>query len=221
MGRSVVTKASPRCPGCAQIPRWCICSSLEIPSTNLNLAVLIHHAEFYKPTSTGRLIHRLFPTSDLILYKHDIPLSRERVTQGGMETLILHPFGDSIESLSNLPEKKILLLDGNWRQAAAMLQGTASFGRKISLPMCGPSRYWLREKQEGTRYSTIEALIFLLRFTGQEEVADRCQIAFELHVYAGLLARGKKDLARAYLTNMPKNELINEVVKRLGVNITT
>ncbi len=220
MGRSVVTKASPRCPGCAQIPRWCICCDLAIPQSDLNLAVLIHHAEFYKPTSTGRLIHRLLPASDLIVFKHDLPFSKEKLTDGGKETLVLHPFGEPLDPRTNLGQSRFVLLDGNWRQAATMLQSIEGIGRKVCLPIEGPSRFWLREKQEGSRFSTMEAFIFLLKHLGQEAMASQCQIAFELHVYAGLLARGKRDLARAYYLDMPKNDLICEVVKRLGINLT-
>lgn len=154
------------------------------------------------------------------MFKHDLPFSKERLTDGGKETLILHPFGEPLDPHTNLDQARFVLLDGNWRQAATMLQSIEGVSRKICLPIGGPSRFWLREKQEGSRYSTMEAFIFLLRQLGQETLANQCQIAFELHVYAGLLARGKRDLARAYYLDMPKNDLIYQVVKRLGVNLT-
>ena len=204
MGRSVVSKASLRCSGCAQIPRWCICDAMRQLVLPLDLAVMIHHAEFYKPTSTGQLIHRIFPASDLILFKHDIPLPESSLVKQDRELLILHPFGESLSPFEDLSQSRFLLLDGNWSQAAGMLKRFDYLGRKVSLPMQGASRFWLREKQAGTRYSTIEALIFLLNHFGHLELAKQCQVIFERHVYAGLLARGKKELAAEYKWGMPQ-----------------
>jgi DTW domain-containing protein YfiP len=204
VGRSVVTKASLRCTGCAQIPRWCICDAMKQLPLPLELAVLIHHTEFYKPTSTGKLIQRIFPSSDLILFKHDLPLPDSRLLGHDKELLILHPFGDPLLVSDDLSQKRFLLLDGNWSQAAGMLKRFEALGRKVSLPMEGDSRFWLREKQAGTRYSTIEALIFLLKHLQHHELAAECQVIFERHVHAGLLARGKKDLAAEYWIGMPK-----------------
>ena len=119
--------------------------------------------------------------------------------------LILHPFGESLSPVEDLSQSRFLLLDGNWSQAAGMLKRFDPLGRKVSLPMQGASRFWLREKQAGTRYSTIEALIFLLNHFGHLELAKQCQVIFERHVYAGLLARGKKELAAEYKRGMPQS----------------
>lgn len=169
----------------------------------LDLAVLIHHTEYYKPTSTGQLIHRIFPGSERILFKHDIPMAESTIQKKDRELLILHPFGEVLSPTEDVSQARFLLLDGNWSQAAGMLKRFDHLGRKVSLPMQGASRFWLREKQAGTRYSTIEALIFLLNHLGHSPLALQCQAIFERHVHAGLLARGKKELAAEYRLGMP------------------
>ena len=80
-----------------------------------------------------------------------------------------------------------------------MSNDLGTLGTFVSLPMHGPSRYWLRGKQEGDRYSTAEAVIFLLQALGLTESSETLQVQFELHVYAGLRSRGRKQLAEQYL----------------------
>ena len=65
------------------------------------------------------------------------------------------------------------------------------------------SRFWLRSQQGEAQFSTIEALIFLLQACGLEPAATELQHQFELHVYAGLRARGRIDVAAQYLATSP------------------
>ena len=91
-----------------------------------------------------------------------------------------------------MPEKpdvdaiQVLLFDGNWQQAGEMSRAVGAWGRRISLPMTGESRYWLRAQAGAGQFSTVEALLFLLAALGMAEVHDRIRAQFELHVYAGL-----------------------------------
>ena len=47
-----------------------------------------------------------------------------------------------------------------------MLGVAGQWGRRISLPMTGPSRYWLRNAPGAGKYATVEALIFLYAALG-------------------------------------------------------
>jgi DTW domain-containing protein YfiP len=98
---------------------------------------------------------------------------------------------------------QVLLLDGTWIQSTGMLRGVESWGRRVSLPMAGESRYWLRSQAADDRFSTIEALMFLMAALGMAEQRAALQLQFELHVYAGLCARGKKVEAANYLSPAP------------------
>jgi DTW domain-containing protein YfiP len=65
--------------------------------------------------------------------------------------------------------------------------------------MTGQSRFWLRAQQEGGRFSTAEALIFLLETLGLNTAGAALRVQFELHVYASLRSRGRTDLAAEFL----------------------
>lgn len=82
-----------------------------------------------------------------------------------------------------------------------MARAVANHGRLVSLPMQGESRYWLRAQQDSGRFSTAEALLFLLNTLHETAAHDALRNQFELHVYAGLRARGRIDLAAAFLAD--------------------
>lgn len=199
MGRSVVNHGSLRCRGCEQSPRWCICACLSPEHSGLNFSVLIHHSEFYKPTSTGKLIHRIDPSASLVMYKHDLTLDVQKLAPPSKKIYLLHPFGEPLHEGVDVEASQFVFLDGSWKQAAQLLKVVEGIGEKVSLPMEGPSFFWLRAKQEGARYSTMECAIFLLRYFGRHQMANSWLNVLKTHVYAGLLARGRKDLAEDYL----------------------
>jgi DTW domain-containing protein YfiP len=177
--------------------------------------VLIHRREFWRPTSTGRLINRVMPASRGHVFEHDAPPRREVLVAPGRKLWILHPRGEPMPVGAVPSEVQVLLLDGSWREAASMLPVVENWGRRVRLPMTGPSRYWLRAQQEGLKYSTIEALIFLLEALGLPAEAAQLRLQFELHVYAGLRTRGAKALAGEFLATSPVREAFPDLLARL------
>lgn len=96
-----------------------------------------------------------------------------------------------------------------------MTQTVASWGKLVRLPMAGPSRYGLRGQTQPGHYSTIESLLFLLAALGLREAETHLRLQFELHVYAGLRARGQKAAALAYLATSPIREAFPELLAEL------
>lgn len=220
MPRNVALGYSQRCERCHYSPRWCICAAERPLVCPVAVDVLIDSREYYRPTSTGRLITRLIPDAREHLYRHDLPLIETEVRRPDRELWILHPLG---EPLAMGPETiaagapQVLLLDGSWREAAKMLHRVERWGRRVSLPMSGPSRYLLRSQQDNaTYYSTAEALLFLLDALGLKAEHAALRLQFELHVYAGLRARGEKALAEKFLEESPIREAFPEVLAELN-----
>lgn len=205
MARSVVLQGTKRCERCELPPRWCVCATQRRLPCPLAIDVLQHTLEAYRPSSTGNLIPRVLAGARIIPYQRQHPPTRADILRPAAgELWILHPNGELPPALrSDRPPPQILLLDAAWSQASGMLAHVQGWGRRVRLPMTGPSRYALRAQNGADRFSTFEALLFLLEALDQSELATRLREHFELHVYAGLCSRGRKAEAAAYLATSP------------------
>lgn len=215
--RSVVLKTSVRCPRCQLPPRWCVCSAQAAIASPLAVDVVTHHREWYRPSSTGRLIRRVMPATREHLWRRERHLSAEELKLSGRELWILHPQG-AVLPLEVPPSRvQVVLLDGSWRETTAMAQEVRGWGRLVNLPMMGESRYWLREQGEAGRFSTVEALMFLLHAFGLAVAHDALRLQFELHVYASLRARGRKETGECFLADSPIRDAFPELIAALNV----
>lgn len=217
MARSVVLKTSPRCGQCQLPPRWCICAGFQAVDCPLKVDVLMHHMEAWRPSSTGHLIRRVIPAASVHLYRRERPLEPATIIAPGKTLWILHPLGEPLPAMHPPPsDLQVLLLDGTWRQAGELMRAVEPWGRKISLPMTGPSRYWLRTQAGEGKFCTMEALLFLLAALGLAKEHAQLRAQFELHVYAGLCARGAKAKAAEYLADSPVRAAFPELLDELA-----
>lgn len=151
------------------------------------------------------------------LWRRERRLTADEVRVPGRELWILHPKGEPVPANADPAAVQVLLLDGSWREASAMAQEIGSWGRLVSLPMLGESRYWLRAQQDGGRFSTAEALLFLLGELRLTDAKDVLNLQFELHVYAGLKARGNKAAAEDFLKASPVRAAFPDLLAQLDV----
>lgn len=215
MARSVILQTTVRCERCRFTPRWCICGGFQAVESPLAVDVLMHRREFWRPTSTGRLINRVMPASRHHLFNREALPTREAVARPGRELWILHPRGETLPENAAPENLQVLLLDGSWREAAAMAHHVGAWGRLVRLPAAGPSRNALRRQENAGNYSTIESLLFLLAALGLGETEARLRLQFELHVYAGLRTRGAKVLAEEFLATSPIRDAFPDLLAQL------
>lgn len=215
MARSVVLRKSVRCPQCQLPPRWCICAAQRDIASPLGVTVLQHFMESYRPSSTGHLIKRVLPAAGLHLYRKEHPPARADLAPAEKEIWILHPNGEPMPTNADLAHVQAVLIDGTWVQATEMARAVAPPARRVSLPMVGESRYWLRAQSGPGRFSTVEALLFLLKAVGLADVHAQLRLQFELHVFASLCARGQKATALDYLVASPVQEAFPELIAKL------
>lgn len=216
MSRSVVLRQTPRCERCQLAPRWCICDTLRPVEAPLRIDVVMHHMESYRPSSTGHLIQRVMPQARCHLYRPERPPAREAVVLPDRELWILDAHGESLPAAADPARLQVVLLDAAWSQARDMAHSVAPWGRRVRLPMSGESRYWLRTQSGAGRFSTVEALLFLLRELGLDDAHAALRAQFELHVFATLLARGHKARAAEYLANSPVRTEFPQLLARLA-----
>ncbi len=195
--------------------RWCICAGFATTATRLRVDVLMDRLEQYRPTSTGMLIQRVLPASRQHLFQRQVRLDPAAVLDPGRELWILHTRGEPMPAHASPERVQVLLLDGSWQAVGVMLPQIEGWGRRVRLPVAAPSRYWLRASNADGRLSTIEALIVLLRTLGETAPAAQLDLQFELHVFAGLLARGKRAEAESFLIDSPVRATFPELAAQL------
>jgi DTW domain-containing protein YfiP len=179
--------------------------------------VLIHHRELWRPSSTGHLINRTMEGSRQHLWRRERRLTSAEVSVPDRELWILHPKGEPMPANAQPGAVQVLLIDGSWRETSAIAQEIGTWGRLVNLPMSGESRYWLRTQADGGRFSTAEALLFLLKEFGLNQAHAQLFAQFELHVYASLRARGSKAAALEFLKNSPVGTEFSELLAQLDV----
>jgi DTW domain-containing protein YfiP len=215
--RSVVRQGSVRCVRCHLPPRWCICAAQQDIVTPLAVDVVMHHREGYRPSSTGHLINRLIPASRHHLWRRERDLKAEELRIAGRELWILHPQGPPAPTDVSPADVQVVLLDGSWRETIAMAQDVRGWGRLVSLPMTGTSRYWLRTQSDTGRFSTVEALMFLFQQFGLTAAHDALRAQFELHVYAHLRARGQKITGEEFLAQSPARTAFADLIGEMNL----
>jgi DTW domain-containing protein len=215
--RSVVLKSSERCPRCQLPLRWCVCAAHRAVASPFQVDVLMHHRERYRPSSTGRLIERVVSGARQHEWRRERQMGAADVRVGDRELWILHPHGETIPAGARPEQVQVLLLDGSWREASAMAQEVRGWGRLVSLPMVGESRYWLRSQADAGRFSTVEAILFLCERFGLRDTHEILRLQFELHVYVGLRARGQKAAALEFLSTSPIATAFADLIAQLDV----
>lgn len=175
----------------------------------------MHYCEVHRPSSTGHLIKRLLPATGLYIGGGGRVIDRATVVRPDRELWILHPQGKLPPADAKPDNVQVLLIDGSWKQASDLLRSINGWGRTVRLPMSGTSRFQLRTQQSDHQFSTIEALLFLLESFGLAETHAQLRLQLELHVFAGLLARGKQADARRFLESSPARDAFPDLVARL------
>lgn len=219
MARSVVLAGTERCGRCLLPTRWCLCEGPPAVAMPVQVDVLMHQREQWRPTSTGKLIERVVAGARIhVCERNRVPV-RETVVLPGREVWILHPRGEGLTreraQAVDVARLQVLLLDGSWGEAGGMMKLSEGWGRPVSLHLEGESRYWLREQASAGQYSTMEALLGLLSTLGMTEAEAALRVHFELHVYASLRARGRKGPAAEYLARSPVRAALPELLEKL------
>jgi DTW domain-containing protein YfiP len=177
--------------------------------------VLMHSREYYRPSSTGHLVQRVVGGARTHVWRHDVAPVLEQVVRPGKQLWVLHPLGEPMPSDVAPDQLQVVLLDGSWGEAADMKKAVEGWGRRVSLPMTGKSRYWLRTQQGERQFSTAEALLFLLAALGLQQEHAALSLQLELHVYAGLCTRGQSVMAADFLATSPLRQAMPEVIARM------
>ncbi len=128
----------------------------------------------------------------------DEPMSNEGLTPEERQSLVLYPAEDAQELnrayLTKLTKPiSLIVLDGNWRQAAKMASRIAELRDvpRVKLPVGAASEFRLRHEHRDDGMSTFEAIARSLGIIEGASVQQELETIFKIRVERTLWSRGQ------------------------------
>lgn len=168
-----------RCQRCQLETSTCICNWRRALQCNIDVLLLMHHDEIFKPTNTGRLIadilpdctqvfewSRTAPVPELLALLEDPQRYCVTLFPGVRSCVDVH------QNAQTLPtDKKItlVLLDGTWRQASKMVRCSDWLKPLPQLLITAPlkGQYQVRQAHRDGQLATAEAAAQALQACGE------------------------------------------------------
>jgi len=161
--------------------------------------ILMHCRELTLTTSTALLAELTLSNFELrVRGRLEEPMSNEGLTPEGRQSLVLYPSEDAEELNSAYLTKlnkpiTLIVLDGNWRQAAKMGSRIAELRDvpRVKLPVGAPSEFRLRRGPRENCMSTFEAIARSLGIIEGAQVQRELEAIFKIRVERTLWSRGQ------------------------------
>lgn len=213
-----------RCAACRTFVPLCICSIVPRLHLQTRVLILMHQRELTLTTSTALLAKLTLSNFELrVRGLRDEPMSVEGLTPEGRQSLVLYPSEEAQELNRDYVTKisrpiSLIILDGNWRQAAKMGRRIAELRDvpRVKLPVGAPSQYRLRREPREDGMSTFEAIARALGIIEGSMVQKELEAIFRIRVERTLWSRGR--LAQEHCTGgVPEAAFIaHDIAGRAG-----
>lgn len=174
-----------RCERCLLSQNLCICPWRVRSESRVDLVLLFHHDEIFKPTNTGRLIADVLPEQTLAFEwsrTQPDPALLDLLADPARQCLVIFPAqpGDVrpvYHQAPPVPADKVLtliLLDGTWKQASKMFRASAWLAQVPAWSPAGdsPGHYRIRQAARAGQLATAEAAALVLQQCGEHAAAQ-------------------------------------------------
>lgn len=188
--RSFTTAGAPgRCKRCLIGQAFCICGEVPTVSTRTEIIVVRHEREGWKSTGTARIAGLAMPNLRLVEYREDAEPARSELPSLVEGAHLLFP-GDDARPWADV--KRLVVLDGTWRQTRKMYGKLGSLHAvpKLSLPAQTAKVLRLRESTFEEGRSTLEAIAEAVALVEGAAVAGPLFSLHDLYVERVFRARG-------------------------------
>ena len=180
-----------RCDSCMLAKDYCICAHRDPVWANMEVWLLMHREEAYKPTNTGRLIEDTIPENSRRFYWHRTEPDPEFIAllnddryqahiifpddRGGYDERVVY---EPICEKGKIPA--FIILDGSWRQAGRMFRLSRYLQKLPVLPIKTQrlSEYKLRKAPDEFHLCTAEVAMALMEMMGEVQAAESLQNLF-------------------------------------------
>jgi DTW domain-containing protein len=181
-----------RCPRCWLRTAFCICAEVPRVPNRTEVVVVRHEREAWKSTGTARVALQALERSKLVDFGDDPLLADAALAQLTDGAALLFPeTGLEPKPLAE-PPRRLIVLDGTWRQTRRMLQKLKSLASvpRLVLPEKASAPLRLRESDDPLGRSTLEAIADALDVLEGQEASGPLHALHALFVERVFRARG-------------------------------
>lgn len=195
-----------RCERCLLAQNLCICPWRVRLESKVDLVLLFHHDEIFKPTNTGRLIADVVPEQTLAFEwsrTQPDPALLQLLADPARQCVVVFPADPESSRrvyhhappLTGGKVLTLILLDGTWKQASKMFRASPWLAQVPAWSPAGdmPGHYRIRQAARVGQLATVEAAALVLQQCGESRVAQTLVDYFSVfhsHYSAMRLNRG-------------------------------
>ncbi|MEK7469106.1 MAG: tRNA-uridine aminocarboxypropyltransferase [Planctomycetota bacterium] len=153
----------PRCDRCLLDADKCVCAEVERIATRTRFVIIRHTIETRRRSNSARIAALALPNCEVI--EHGEEEGGRTEVSTGPGTWLLYPGGAAPDPGAPIP-KRLIVLDGSWRQARRMLIRLPELHKlpRLSLPPPAPSTARLRTPPSPEGMATLEAIAHAVEF---------------------------------------------------------
>lgn len=180
-----------RCQRCWIREEYCLCDALTPIRHETEVVVVRHEREAHKSTGTARIASLALTKARVVDFGDDATLADSALAGLTEGACVLFPSEDAV--LTAPPMKRLIVLDGTWRQTRKMVKKLPSLHAvpkwKLAAKVASPLR--LRSSpEEAFARSTLEAIADALGELEGDAVAEKLRALHALMVERVFRARG-------------------------------
>lgn len=193
--RSFTTAGAPgRCQRCLILQAQCICAHLPTVKTKTEVVIVRHEREGWKSTGTARIAALAMPELRLLEFGEDAEPALSALPTEVEGAHLLFP-GPEAQPLQLGAVKKLIVLDGTWRQTRRMFAKLPSLHAvpRSVLPPQQAKVLRLRESKFEEGRSTLEAIAEAIAHLEGDEAAAPLHALHADYVQRVFKARGVWD----------------------------
>lgn len=167
-----------RCVDCALPHALCICSELPRIHNRTPIALVVHHDETHKPTSSGRFLANVLTRCEV--HVRGAPTQEHVHLNLPPNAAVLFPSPDALELGEQFMPSMLVVPEANWGQAQRVIRrvkGLAELPR-VKLAVNGASARRLRESTRLDSLPTAEAVLRALTILDGLEVGGALDAAY-------------------------------------------
>jgi DTW domain-containing protein YfiP len=181
-----------RCPRCWLRDAFCICAEVPRVEHRTEVVLVRHEREGWKSTGTARVAVQALTRSTLLDYSEDGAVTEAALQSLVKDAALLFPETGVEPKPLSTPPKRLIVLDGTWRQTRRMLKKLPSLAAvpRLVLPEKAEAPLRLRESADPLGRSTLEAIADALELLEGPQAAGPLHALHALFVERVFRARG-------------------------------